>query len=156
MEQQTINISQNAWSQEGVLQFATFRLNAELFGINILQVQEIQLPQPVTPVPRAADHIMGLISLRGQIVTLVDLRKRLGMDQLKPLENPYHIVVRTPQTFACLEVGEIGDVINVPNEDFRPPPESVRAVDRKFLDGVYSMPNGILSILKINEVLGLS
>lgn len=145
--------SQNTDLNGAVLQFATFHLNSELFGINILQVQEIQLPQPVTAVPRAASHIKGLISLRGQIVTLVDLRKRLRMDESEPIETPYHIVVKTPSTMACMEVGAIGDVVNVPAEDFRPPPESVHEVDRKFLEGVYSMPAGILTILKISEVL---
>ncbi len=145
--------SDSTWEMDDELQFATFHLNGELFGINILQVQEIQLPQEVTEVPRAASHIKGLISLRGQIVTLLDLRKRLRMDESQPIENPYHIVVRTQQSVACLEVGEIGDVINVPVGEYRPPPESVLAVDRKFLDGVYPMESGILSILKINEVL---
>ena len=137
----------------GVLQFATFHLNSELFGINILQVQEIQLPQMVTPVPRGPSHVMGLISLRGQIVTLVDLRKRLGMDESQLIEKPYHIVVKTSSNTACLEVGEIGDVINVPVEEFLAPPESVNEVDRKFLEGVYSIPTGILTILKISVVL---
>lgn len=148
-----MEISQNVTLSGDVLQFATFHLNSELFGINILQVQEIQLPQPVTAVPRAASHIMGLISLRGQIVTLVDLRKRLRMDESQPIEHPYHIVVKTPSNMACLEVGKIGDVIDVPVDEFRAPPESVHEVDRKFLEGVYSMPEGILTVLKISEVL---
>lgn len=137
-----------------MLQLATFHLNSELFGINILQVQEIQLPKSVTPVPRGPSHVRGLISLRGQIVPLVDLRRRLRMDESQKIENPYHIVVKTPSTMACLEVGKIGDVINVPVDEFRAPPESVHEVDRKFLEGVYSMPSGILTILKISEVLG--
>ena len=135
------------------LQFATFYLGSELFGINILQVQEIQMPQPITPVPRASAHVLGLISLRGQIVTLLDLRRRLRMNASEPIAKPYHIVVKTDSTMACLEVGEIGDVINVPIEEFRPPPDSVLEVDRKFLEGVYSMPLGILTVLKITEVL---
>lgn len=142
-----------AWGLEEVLQFATFRLNAEIFGINILQVQEIQLPQEITVVPRAQPHVMGLISLRGQIVTLIDLRQRLRMDTSQPIDHPYHIVVKTPQTIACFEVAEIGDVINVPIGDYRPPPDSVHAVDRMFLDGVYSMPDGILSVLNVDAVL---
>lgn len=136
-----------------MLQFATFHLNSELFGINILQVQEIQLPQQVTAVPRVPSHIKGLISLRGQIVTLVDLRKRLRMDESQPIEDPYHIVVKTDSAMACLEVGQIGDVISVPIEEFRPPPESVHEVDRRYLEGVYSMDSGILTLLKITEVL---
>ena len=153
MQTSTLEDYQNATLSGSMLQFASFKLNSEFFGINILQVQEIQLPKPVTAVPRAASHIKGLISLRGQIVTLVDLRRRLRMDESQPIENPYHIVVQTPSNMACLEVGEIGDVITVPIDEFRPPPESVHEVDRKFLEGVYSMPSGILTVLKISEVL---
>ncbi len=144
---------QTARGSDEVLQFATFRLNSEIFGINILQVQEIQLPQEITPVPRAQPYVLGLISLRGQIVTLIDLRKRLRMDTRRAIDHPYHVVVKTPQTIACFEVDEIGDVINVSLGEYRPPPDSVHAVDRGFLDGVYSMPDGILSVLKVDAVL---
>ena len=136
-----------------VQQFATFHLNDELFGINILKVQEIQLPQAVTPVPRAPAYILGLISLRGQIVTLIDLRRRLQMKMDQPIANPYHVVVRTQSTVACFEVGAIGDVINVPHEDFRAAPDSVRAVDKRFLEGVYRMEKRVLSVLRVDEVL---
>ena len=136
-----------------ILQFATFRLNDEIFGISILQVQEIQLPQPVTPVPKAPGHILGLISLRGQIVTLIDLRRRLRMDTQQPIPRPYHVVVKTAGTVACFQVGEIGDVIDVPEAEFRPAPDSVRAVDKRFLEGVYLMKKGVLSILQVDEVL---
>ena len=149
-------ISANAPAARGsghILQFATFRLNSETFGISILQVQEIQLPQPVTPVPKAPGHILGLISLRGQIVTLIDLRRRLRMDTQEPIPHPYHVVVKTAGIVACFEVGEIGDVIDVPEGEFRPAPDSVRAVDKRFLEGVYLMKKGVLSVLRVDEVL---
>ena len=138
---------------ENILQFASFYLNGELLGLNILQVQEIQQPQHITPVPLALPHIMGLISLRGQIVPLIDLRARLGMDTRQPLHNPYHIVVNTQATIASFEVDDIGDVIDVPVQDFAPPPESVRAIDAKFLEGVYPLEREILTVLNVDAVL---
>ena len=137
-------------------QFATFSLNAELFGLNILQVQEIQMPQPVTPVPRSAGHIMGLIGLRGTIVTLIDLRRRLNMDTGRPIDHPYHIVVSAASNVACFEVDQIGDVIDAPDEVFAPPPESVRAVDAKFLDGVFTLDHRIVSVLNVDSVLQIA
>lgn len=136
-----------------ILQFATFSLNSELIGINILQVQEIQQPQAITPVPRAPAHIMGLISLRGQIIPLIDLRRRLRMETSDSIKHPYHIVVRGTSSIACFEVDEIGAVVNVPANEYRPPPESVHTIDKKFLDGVFPMEHGILTILKVDEVL---
>ena len=136
-----------------ILQFATFYLNGELLGFNILHVQEIQQPRPVTPVPLAPPHIMGLISLRGQIVPLIDLRTRLGMDTSQPIKQPYHIVVNTPYTIATFEVDNIGEVIDVPVQEFLPPPDSVKAVDAKFLEGVYPLGNEILTVLNVDVVL---
>lgn len=136
-----------------ILQFATFYLNGELLGLNILQVQEIQQPRPVTPVPLAPPHIMGLISLRGQIVPLIDLRTRLGMDTSQPIKQRYHIVVNTPYAIAGFEVDNIGDVIDVPVQEFMPPPDSVKAIDAKFLEGVYPLGNEILTVLNVDVVL---
>ena len=136
-----------------ILQFSTFFLNNEMFGLNILDVQEIQMPQPITPIPTAPAHILGLISLRGQIVTLVELRKRLNMPTTVPHKSPYHIVVKAGASLACLEVGAIGDVINVPRAHLRKPPDSVTTVNKKFLAGVYQMKNRILTILKAQEIL---
>ena len=138
---------------DDILQFATFKLNGELLGLNILQVQEIQRPQSITPVPLAPAHIMGLINLRGQIVTLIDLRTRLGMDTSQPIKHPFHIVVNTPYAIASFEVDKIGDVIDVPVEKFEPPPDSVRAIDVKFLDGVYPLENEILTVLNVDAIL---
>lgn len=136
-----------------ILQFATFYLNGELLGLNILQVQEIQQPQTITPVPTAPEQFLGLISLRGQIVPLIDLRTRLGMDVSEPIRQPYHIVVSTSYAIASLEVDKIGDVVDVPSQEFMPPPESVRAIDAKFLDGVYPLENEILTVLNVDAVL---
>ena len=71
---------------------------------------------------------MGLISLRGQIVPLIDLRKRLGMDTSQPIQHPYHVVVNTAYAIASFEVDEIGEVIDVPAPEFIPPPDSVKAM----------------------------
>lgn len=146
-------VGQKAQAGGRVLQFATFYLNGELLGLNILKVQEIQQPQAITPVPLAPEHIMGLISLRGQIVTLIDLRKRLGMDTSQPIQHPYHIVVNTNNTIACFEVDDIGDVIDVPREEFVAPPDSVRAMDARFLEGVFPLEHEILVVLNVDAVL---
>lgn len=140
----------------GIHQFVTFTLNNELFGINILKVQEIQLPQPITPVPRAPRQILGLISLRGHVVTVINLRLQLGMDLRPPISNPYHIVITTVGTIACILVDEIGEVIDVPNEKFVAPPESVRATDARFLEGVYQMKQGILSVLNVDAIFEIA
>ena len=135
------------------LQFATFYLESELFGINILQVQEILLKQNITLVPLAEDYILGLIGLRGQIVTAIDLKRRLGKATTRSVADPYQIVVQTAGLIASFQVDRVGDVIEVSAEKVAPPPESIETIEARFLEGVYPLETEILSILNVEAVL---
>jgi purine-binding chemotaxis protein CheW len=137
----------------GAMQFATFYLNNELFGIPILQVQEILLNQKVTPVPLAPDHVMGLIGLRGQIVTAVNLKKRVGLGEVTSVEEPYHLVVSHNGSVASLEVDSVGDVLELPSAKFEKPPESLEGIDAAFLEGVFMLEDRILGIIDVPAVL---
>lgn len=134
------------------LQYATFRLGSELFGIPILQVQEILLAQAITPVPRAPDYILGLLGLRGQIVTAVDLKRRLGVSA-PAAESPCQIVARARESTAALQVDRIGDVMQVEASALQPPPESLGEVDTRFLEGVCLLEEEILAVLNVAAVL---
>ena len=158
MTEMDVGTSQSFTQQEvqkgaNSLQFATFYLESEPFGINILQVQEILLKQNITPVPLAEGYVLGLISLRGQIVTAVDLKRRLGKPTTRSVADPYQIVVKTGGLIASFQVDQIGDVIEVAAEEIKPPPESISQQDARFLEGVYPMENEILSILNVEAVL---
>jgi purine-binding chemotaxis protein CheW len=135
------------------LQFATFFLNGQLFGIQILHVQEILLRQNVTPVPHAPDYVMGLIGLRGQIVTAVDLRKRLGLSERAQVEEPYHLVVSANGGVASLQVDGVGDVLEMPESQLLPPPESLEGIDPTFIQGVFMLEERILAIIDVQAVL---
>jgi purine-binding chemotaxis protein CheW len=75
------------------------------------------------------------------------------MDTSEPIKNRYHIVVNTQHVIASFEVDDIGDVVDVPVEEFVPPPDSVRAIDAKFLEGVFPLENEILTVLNVDVVL---
>ena len=135
------------------LQFATFYLGDQLFGIPILQVQEILLRQNVTPVPHAPPHVLGLIGLRGQIVTAVDLKKRVGLANPAPVEEPYHLVVSAGNSVASLQVDGVGDVLEMPGAQFLPPPESLQGIDPAFIEGVFMLDERILAVIDVPAVL---
>lgn len=135
------------------MQFATFYLNRELYGIPILQVQEILLNQKVTPVPLAPPYVMGLIGLRGQIVTAVNLKRRVGLDGSHKPDDPYHLVIAVNGNVASLEVDRVGDVLELPGSQFLPTPESLEGIDRDFLDGVFMLEDRILGIINVPAVL---
>ena len=144
---------QQAQKGANSLQFATFYLGRELFGINILQVQEILLKQNITLVPLAEDYILGLIGLRGQIVTAIDLKRRLGKATTESVADPCQIVVQTAGMIASFQVDRVGDVIEVSAEKVAPPPESIETIEARFLEGVYPLETEILSILNVEAVL---
>src|ERR1700757_2458365 len=103
-------------------QFCTFYLKDPFFGLLVQQVQEVIRYQKMTRVPLVPEVIRGLINLRGQIVLAVDLRLRLGMEGRPDSELPMNVVVRTDEGAVSLLVDEIGDVLEVPEDGFEPPP----------------------------------
>src|SRR5262245_37434005 len=104
-------------------QYCTFFLNDLFFGIEVQKVQEVIRFQQMTRIPRSPPVVSGLINLRGQIVTALDLRKRLGLPDRPADRLPMNVVVRGDDGTVSLLVDEIGDVIEVSADAFEPPPE---------------------------------
>jgi chemotaxis signal transduction protein len=94
-------------------QFATFFVADLFFGVDVLHVQEVLRFQAMTPVPKAPRAIEGLINLRGQIVTAIDMRRRLGLPPRDGNKSPMNIVIRTSEGAVSLLVDEIGDVLEM-------------------------------------------
>ncbi len=139
-------------------QFSTFYLNDIYFGINIQVVQEVIRHRATTPIPLAPPDICGLIDLRGQIVPVVDLQSRLGMQTDASLasiadENRYNIILRDDDELVSLLVGEIGDVLELTDENFEPPIASLQGTIRSFVRGAYKLDDRLLLILDPEKVL---
>lgn len=137
----------------GTRQYATFSVEGLFFGVEVLKVQEVLRFQEMTPVPRAARVIEGLINLRGAIVTAFDMRHRLGLHDRADGEMPMNMVLRHDDGAVSLLVDEIGDVIEVSKDDFEPPPETIDETAREVLEGVYKLPNRLLLVLSTEKVL---
>lgn len=121
----------------------------------MLEVQEVIRWQVMTRVPLAPPAVSGLINLRGQIVTAVDLRRRLGLPDRANGVDPMNVVVRTVDGVVSLQVDEIGDVLDVPAEAFEPPPETLDERTRGLIRGVYKLPGRLLLVLDTEQVLNL-
>lgn len=137
----------------GIVQYATFLLDGLYFGIEVLKVQEVLRQQPTTPVPLAPPMVRGLINLRGQIVTAVDLRTRLGLSPRDGEEPPMNIVVRTADGVVSLLVDAIDDVVEASADDFEAPPETVQARLHHLVRGVYKLPARLLLVLDVDQAL---
>lgn len=136
-------------------QFCTFVLGDLFLGIEVHAVQEVIRAQMMTRVPLAQRAIRGLINLRGQIVTAIDLRERLGLPPLETGREPMNVVVRTADGAVSLLVDEIGDVLEAGVEQYEDPPETLPAWARELITGVYKLPDRLLLVLDAEKTLTL-
>jgi purine-binding chemotaxis protein CheW len=130
-----------------VKQICTFYLDSLLFGIDVTRVQEVIRHQEMTPVPLAPPAVEGLINLRGQIVTAIDLRRRLGLATRGPGPLPLNVVIRLDDGAVSLLVDEIGDVVEVDSSSFEPPPATLNASSKALIHGVYKLEPQLLLLL---------
>ncbi len=135
-------------------QYCTFYIDGFFYGVEVSTVQEVIRYHAMTYVPLAPPTVRGLINLRGQIVTAVDLRTRLG---LPPLEEgqPMNVVVHHEEDAVSLLVDEIGDVFEMNDLQCDDPPENLSGPTRNLLRGVYKLDDGLLLILDIGKTLGV-
>lgn len=134
-------------------QYCTFFVDGLHFGVPVLGVQEVLRYQPMTPVPRAPSIVRGLINLRGQIVTAIDLRMRLDMAPRKGKRPPMNVVLRMQQDTVSLLVDEIGDVIDAREDTFEPTPRTLHPTTRELINGVYKLEKSLLLVLDTENVL---
>lgn len=138
---------------ENLQQFCTFFVKDEFFGVPVQQVQEVIRYQEMTRVPLVSHVIRGLINLRGQIVMAVDLRRRLGLEDRPESQLPLNVVVRTEDGAVSFLVDEIGDVLEVAEEKFERPPETLQGQARDMVRGVYKLQDRLMLVLDTQRVM---
>jgi purine-binding chemotaxis protein CheW len=134
-------------------QYSTFHVDGLFFGIEVRKVQEVLRYLEMTPVPLAPDVIEGLINLRGQIVTAVDMRRRLGLPKRSDGETPMNIVIGSEEGAVSLLVDEIGDVLDVTAESYENAPDNMPKEQREMIEGVYKLEGRLLLVLNTERVL---
>jgi purine-binding chemotaxis protein CheW len=137
-------------------QFCTFYVDRQFFGVPVQQVQEVIRYQEMTRVPLVPRVIRGLINLRGQIVVAIDLRRRLNAPERPEGQLPMNVVVRTADGALSLLVDEIGDVLEVQEETFERPPETLQGIARELVSGVHKLSNGLLLILDTEKAVNVA
>lgn len=125
----------------------TFDVDSLFIGIQITRIQEILRPQPVTPVPLTSSVILGLMSLRGQIVPVINLAERLGVQMRGDGADAFNVLIRTSDGPVSLLVDHVGDVVEVPSESFEPAPDTLRPALRSLIRGAYKLEKRLLLAL---------
>jgi len=136
-------------------QYSTFVVQGFLFGVDVQRVQEVIRHQEMTPVPLATGVVRGLINLRGQIVTALDLRVRLGLGAHADDARPMTVVVRTDEGAVALLVDEIGDVLTAEPDAWEEAPATLPAEVRPLIPGAFKFAERLLLQLDVDKVLEL-
>src|ERR1017187_6251824 len=137
-------------------QFSTFYVGDLFFGVDVLHVQEVLCFQPMTSVPQAPEVIEGLINLRGQIVTAIDMRRRLRLPTRSGDQTLMNIVVRTADGAVSLLVDEIGDVLDMDAATYERPPENLDPAAKELIRGVYKLKDRLLLVLDAERTVDLA
>lgn len=130
-----------------VRQLCTFYLDGLHFGVDVKYVQEVTCHQEMTPVPLASRVVRGLMNLRGQIVTAIDMRRRLERPDRSDEDEPMNVVICTSDGLISLIVDEIGDVVEVEERTYERPPETLRGAARDLIQGAYNVNGRLLLML---------
>ena len=138
-----------------MVQFCTFFLSDFLFGVEVGQVREVLRAQRITRVPLAPAMFRGLINLRGQIITAVDLRQRLELHGAQSTAGSVNIIVQMNKGAVSFLVDSVSEVVAVERQALEPLPETLRGVARQLVKGVYKLPAHLLLILHPERVLDL-
>lgn len=136
--------------------YCTFRVDRYLFGAPVTSVQEVVRHQTMTPVPLAAPEIKGLLNLRGQIVTAIDLRRRLGLPETSSGATPVHVLLSDGDGAVSLMVDQVEDVQEVSSEVIEEPPEIVAPAIRALLRGVAKRKDCLLLLLDESKAVSVS
>jgi len=137
-------------------QVCTFSLASSTFGVPVSLVQEVIRWLEITPVPLAPAAVSGMLNLRGQIVTAIDMRRRLELAERQAGESPMHVVVRTAEGPVSLLVDDVGDVLEVDADAIESAPETIAGRARAMVAGVYQLPDRLLLILDVGKAADLS
>ena len=142
-------------TQNAVDQLCTFRLGPLYLGIDVRDVREVVQHADVTMVPNADPAIEGLINLRGQIATAIDLCRRLEVEPADTGREPIHLVILSDGEPVTLLVDSIGDVIDVDSSAYEPPPATMTGIARDLILGAYKLQDELLLILDIQKAVEL-
>jgi purine-binding chemotaxis protein CheW len=138
------------------VQLVTFMLGAEEYGVPISQIQEIDRLARITKVPKAAEFIEGITNLRGEVIPVLDTRKRFGLEVKPPDDRTRIIIVDLGGVKTGLVVDSVREVLNLARKDIAPPPEAIGSgIDQQFISGIGKVDAGkrMIVLLDVERIL---
>lgn len=137
-----------------LIQWVTFRLDEEVYGINVMQVQEVLRVTEIAPVPGAPAYVMGIINLRGNVVTVIDARKRFNLMQKESDDSSRIVIVEVENQVIGILVDSVAEVVNIRASDIETAPNLGEDNDgSRYIQGVYSEDEQIVILVDMNKLL---
>ena len=149
----TNTISSHASVSADSALFVTMRLNNQLFGISVKHVRDVLREQNITAIPLAPQVVAGSLNLRGRIVTVIDVRKRLRLPSREAGAKNMFVVVDYKNELYSLMVDSVGEVMNVPNAMIEKTPANLGGEWKEVASGIYKMPQELLVIIDVHTIL---
>ncbi len=141
---------------ESSLEFLCFRVSDEFYGINIMDIKEIIRPREVTEVPRAPSFVSGVLSLRGVIIPIIDMRVRLGLVREMPTGKERIIVIKNNSSFSGILVDEVTQVVQVQQDAVERVPGVLDGIDREFVSGLARAAGRLIILLNLENIVDIN
>ncbi|WP_045480615.1 chemotaxis protein CheW [Vibrio owensii] len=140
-------------SNDEVLQWVTFQLEEETYGINVMQVREVLRYTEIAPVPGAPDYVLGIINLRGNVVTVIDTRSRFGLLEGEVTDNTRIIVIESERQVIGILVDSVAEVVYLRSSEIDTTPSVGTDESAKFIQGVSNRDGKLLILVDLNKLL---
>lgn len=136
-----------------VFRWVTFRLADEIYGINVMQVQEVLRMTDIAPVPGAPHYVMGIINLRGNVVTVLDTRKLLDLATTEISDSTRIMIIESGKVTVGLLVDSVAEVVNISSNEIDPAPSVGNEEGSRYIQGIYSNDQQILILIDLNKLI---
>ncbi|MDO9372445.1 MAG: chemotaxis protein CheW [Gammaproteobacteria bacterium] len=140
-------------ARDPIIQWVTFRLDNETYGINVMQVQEVLRVTEVAPVPGSPDYVLGIINLRGNVVTVIDTRKRFGLMPRDMDDSTRIVIIEVNKQVVGILVDSVAEVVDLRASEIETAPNVGNDDSAKFIQGVSSRKDELLILVDLNKFL---
>ena len=140
-------------SNDEVLQWVTFRLEEETYGINVMQVQEVLRYSEIAPVPGAPDYVLGIINLRGNVVTVIDTRLRFGLPENEITDNTRIVIIESDKQVIGILVDSVAEVVYLKKSEIDSAPNVGTEESARFIQGVSNRDGELLILVDLDKML---
>lgn len=142
-------------SDDPILQWVTFRLENESYGINVMQVQEVLRYTEIAPVPGAPSYVLGIINLRGNVVTVIDTRERFGMSPSEVTDNSRIVIIETDMQVVGILVDSVAEVVYLRQSEIETAPNVGNDETSKFIQGVCHKNDELLILVELDRLFSV-